>query len=99
MASLTIRNLDERVKQNLRMRAAARGISMEEEARQALTAIPEMIQNTQNEATKSETVRKRMTVAELMAWIDSLPKGKPTDPRYETLDHKTLTDLIWEGEL
>jgi plasmid stability protein len=34
MATLTIRNLDERLKGRLRVRAASRGRSMEEEARQ-----------------------------------------------------------------
>ena len=38
MASLTIRNLDETVKQGLRRRAAERGVSMEEEARAVLRA-------------------------------------------------------------
>jgi plasmid stability protein len=37
MASLTIRNLDDRVKTRLRMRAAKHGRSMEEEARQLLS--------------------------------------------------------------
>jgi plasmid stability protein len=36
MAVLTIRNLDDRVKRAIRIRAAANGRSMEEEARQAL---------------------------------------------------------------
>ena len=36
MATLTIRNLDEGVKQELRKRAAARGVSMEQEARDRL---------------------------------------------------------------
>ncbi|MEL7464836.1 MAG: plasmid stabilization protein [Pseudomonadota bacterium] len=36
MASLTIRNLDEGVKRQLRVRAAERGRSMEEEARDIL---------------------------------------------------------------
>ena len=36
MASLTIRNLDERTKKRLRLRAAERGHSMEEEARTIL---------------------------------------------------------------
>jgi plasmid stability protein len=36
MASLTIRNLDDRLKKKLRMRAARYGRSMEEEARQIL---------------------------------------------------------------
>lgn len=36
MASMTIRNLDDRLKAKLRMRAAAHGRSMEEEARDIL---------------------------------------------------------------
>ena len=39
MASLTIRNLDERLKGRLRIRAATRGRSMEEEARQILRTV------------------------------------------------------------
>ena len=38
MATLTIRNLDDPLKQRLRLRAAARNRSMEEEARQILRA-------------------------------------------------------------
>jgi plasmid stability protein len=38
MAALTIRKLDESVKSQLRLRAAAHGRSMEEEARQILSA-------------------------------------------------------------
>ena len=41
MASITIRNLDERVKRRLRVRAATRGCSMEEEARRILRAVLE----------------------------------------------------------
>ena len=37
MASLTIRNIDEKVKSKLRVNAAIKGISMEEEVRQVLT--------------------------------------------------------------
>lgn len=36
MASITIRGLDDRVKQQLRLRAAKHGVSMEEEAREIL---------------------------------------------------------------
>jgi antitoxin FitA len=39
MATLTIRNLDERLKGRLRVRAANRGRSMEEEARQILRTV------------------------------------------------------------
>ena len=38
MATITIRRLDDAVKARLRMRAASHGRSMEEEARQVLTA-------------------------------------------------------------
>jgi antitoxin FitA len=38
MASITIRNLDDRVKAKLRLRAARHGRSMEEEAREILRA-------------------------------------------------------------
>ena len=40
MATLTIRNLDEQLKGSLRVRAAPRGRSMEEEARQILRTAP-----------------------------------------------------------
>ena len=36
MAALTIRNVDESIKQSLRIRAAQHGVSMEEEARRIL---------------------------------------------------------------
>jgi hypothetical protein len=36
MASLTIRNVDDAIKQTLRVRAARHGVSMEEEARRIL---------------------------------------------------------------
>jgi plasmid stability protein len=39
MPSITIRNLDARTKERLRVRAARRGRSMEEEARQILAAV------------------------------------------------------------
>lgn len=38
MASMTIRNLDDQLKKRLRTRAAARGRSMEDEAREILRA-------------------------------------------------------------
>ena len=41
MASITIRNLDERIKTGLRVRAAEHGRSMEEEARRILRAAVE----------------------------------------------------------
>jgi antitoxin FitA len=86
MASLTIRNLDENVKKALRLRAAERGVSMEEAARLALahgvTALS----------------KPRKSAEEIMAWVRAQPKGEPLDSRYATLDHKTLSDMISDGE-
>ncbi|MFC3721983.1 FitA-like ribbon-helix-helix domain-containing protein [Neoaquamicrobium sediminum] len=60
MASMTIRNLDEQLKKRLRTRAASRGRSMEDEAREilraALSAEPRPQQG--NLATR---IRNRMT--------------------------------------
>ncbi|WP_287099790.1 hypothetical protein [Mesorhizobium sp.] len=39
MSTITIRKLDERVKQLLRERAAARGVSMEQEVRDSLREV------------------------------------------------------------
>ena len=41
MGNLTIRKIDDRVKERLRVRAARRGVSMEEEARRILSAAGE----------------------------------------------------------
>jgi plasmid stability protein len=46
MATLTIRNLDDRVKQRLRERAAMRGVSMEQEARTILGDVVDSGANT-----------------------------------------------------
>ncbi|MCU0830926.1 MAG: hypothetical protein MUC58_05330 [Rhizobiaceae bacterium] len=89
MASLTIRNLDENVKKALRIRAAERGVSMEEEARDALCRALGV----------GQAAPKRKTAEEIMAWVRAQPKGEPLDPRYVMLDHKTLTDMISDGEL
>jgi plasmid stability protein len=65
MGTLTIRKLDDRVKQALRKRAAERGVSMEEEARNIL----------RKEVVGSGPIKKRPTVEEIM----SLTK-KPKEP-------------------
>ena len=53
MGTLTIRNLDDALKSRLRMRAAARNRSMEEEARQILRAtLQEPVTQTQDLGTR-----------------------------------------------
>ncbi len=57
MATLTIRDLDETLKRSLRMRAASRNRSMEEEARQILRAA--LAEAPQAPANLAERVRAR----------------------------------------
>ena len=56
MASLIIRKLDDTVKQRLRVRAAQNGRSMEEEAREILTA--GLSQGSSQEPNLFEVIRK-----------------------------------------
>jgi len=56
MASITIRNLDDEVKTRLRVRAASRGRSMEEEAR---SIIREAVERETNSADLATTLRDR----------------------------------------
>jgi plasmid stability protein len=58
MATLTIRNLPEKVRNRLRVRAAKRGVSMEAEARTILA-----------EAVEASEGRQAITVSELQEWV------------------------------
>lgn len=59
MASITIRNLDDAVKAQLRMRAARHGRSMEDEARVILRAVLDQ-PNTGDTRELVERIRRRM---------------------------------------
>jgi plasmid stability protein len=61
MASITIRNLDDDIKQRLRVRAAKRGRSMEEEARDILRRV-----TNENEAPRdlAAAIRARISSAD-----------------------------------
>lgn len=67
MSSLTVRNLDESVKNSLRVRAARHGLSMEEEVRQILQKIvaPEQA----GQVSFAERVNSRFAKLQ----VDSLP--------------------------
>ena len=54
MATLTIRNLDDRVKQELRKRAAVRGVSMEQEARTILEVVDSIANTAAGERVESD---------------------------------------------
>ena len=74
MGTLTIRNLDDNVKRELRKRAAERGVSMEQEARDVLA-----------EGVKTRA-RKRPTLDDLMR----LAVKPDKTARYETGAGRTL---------
>lgn len=57
MASITIRNLDERTKRLLRLRAARRNCSMEEEARNILKAAVAEEENTSGDLASAIAAR------------------------------------------
>jgi antitoxin FitA len=81
MASITIRNLDENLKQRLRIQAAQNGRSMEEEARQILrTALTEDLDVP---ADLFEAIRRR--IAPLTGVDLEIPDRGPTrkPPRLE----------------
>lgn len=73
MASMTIRNLDDRLKTKLRMRAAAHGRSMEEEARDILRSA--LATTGHEEENLASAIRRRV---EPIGGIDmELPQRSP----------------------
>jgi antitoxin FitA len=76
MRTLTIRNLDDRVKQKLRKRAAARGVSMEQGARRVLTKSVQQAKET------SAQRKPNLTVDEILAFGERLP-NVPFDQKKE----------------
>lgn len=74
MANLTIRNLEEPIKELLRIRAASRGHSMEEEVRQILRAA--VLEDAQSPNNLANAIAKRF--AELGGVDDlSIPSREP----------------------
>ncbi len=59
MASITIRNLDEGLKQRLRLRAATHGRSMEDEARDILRSTLSV--ESRKQGNLAETIRQRVS--------------------------------------
>ncbi len=63
MASLTIRNIDEQVKSRLRVNAAIKGVSMEEEVRQVLTRAVLAPANDANARGLATLIRERINAS------------------------------------
>jgi plasmid stability protein len=79
MASITIRNLDDAVKQRLRMRAAEHGRSMEEEARDILRRA---VGSTPAPANLGEAIHRRFAALG-GAELDLPPRERmPEPPRF-----------------
>ncbi len=68
MATLTIRNLPDKVRERLRIRAAKRGVSMEAEARAILA-----------DAVGTPARKRAGSVSELQDWISATRKKVRTD--------------------
>jgi len=85
MGTLTIRNLDDAVKMELRKRAAERGVSMEQEARDRLR---QSLRSDQPAAPDSERRwRLKATVDDILAL-----GRKPERP----IDHKAESDALYD---
>jgi plasmid stability protein len=70
MASLTIRNLEEPIKELLRIRAAYHGHSMEEEVRQILRAA--LLEDAQSPENLAEAIQKRFVQ---LGGVNDLPSS------------------------
>ena len=84
MATLTIRNLDEGLKHNLRLRAAGHGRSMEQEARVILAAALAAEQPNPDGAAWLQRVRQRFQGLEGDDW--SVPNRRENErelPRFD----------------
>ncbi|MBT1158244.1 plasmid stabilization protein [Aminobacter anthyllidis] len=84
MATLTIRNVPEDVKQALRVKAAQNGNSLEEALRQILSG----------EVAAEQTLASRIGADEIMRRAAELESDQPTDNRYKHFSQKELSDLI-----
>ena len=85
MGSLTIRKLDDDIKTRLRLSAAAKGVSMEEEARALIAAAMQ----------PALLVASAISATEIIKRAKSLPKEEPMDLRYKTMSQKELSDAMW----
>lgn len=81
MGTLTIRNLDDRVKEKIRIRAAKNGRSMEEEARRLLDLAVTMPAG--EEVGLATAIRRRFSSAGEFK-LAPMPRGRmPPPPKFE----------------
>jgi plasmid stability protein len=84
MATLTIRNVPEDVKQALRVKAAESGRSLEEALRQLLS----------DQAKDPMEHASRIDAKEIMRRAAELESDPPLDSRYQYFTQKELSDAI-----
>ncbi|MCR9122059.1 MAG: plasmid stabilization protein [Phyllobacteriaceae bacterium] len=84
MATLTIRNVPEHVRQALRVQAARNGLSMEEALRRLIVQT----------ATDREPRRSTISAEEILRRADRVYQQEPLDGRYQYFAHKELSDAI-----
>jgi plasmid stability protein len=84
MATLTIRNVPENVKQALRVKAAHKGHSLEEALRQIVA----------NEVAEPLPNTSRIDADEIMRRAAELETDEPADRRYTYFTQKELSDAI-----
>ncbi len=83
MATLTIRNLNESIKQNLRMQSAKHGRSMEGEARAILTSALEQPEDQKGLATQIREIVKPIGGIELVTLDRNVDKSDSRTPIFE----------------
>lgn len=93
MATLTIRNLSDKVRDRLRVRAAKRGVSMEAEARAILTC-----------SVEAPARKPQLSVAELQRWIGANRKKPGADAEAGSAGlirdrrREAILDILREGQ-
>jgi len=96
MASITIRNLDDEIKQRLRVRAAERGHSMEEEARDILRRV-----TSEGSAPRNLAAAIRARLAPADRFDLALPAREPMrePPQFTSGRRRTALTKAIEGTL
>ncbi len=84
MATLTIRNVPEDVKQALRVKAAQNGNSLEETLRRLLSDV----------VADQHAPASRISAEEIMRRAVELEADEPTDSRYKYYSQKELSDAL-----
>jgi plasmid stability protein len=96
MATITIRNLDEKIKRKLQIRAALNGHSMEAEVRQILADLPEVIVANARPSRRAHTKMEQVILANAGSDLDVEPieplKIEPEKPAQKAPEKSALIE-------